>query len=95
MAFLLFSFTAVSLPLLLEKEIDFVSAMIQSMRCVRQVLAVMFIWALIAAVMMLVALLPFFLRLFVALPALGHATRHQYRRALYLSVSSVQMSIDT
>ncbi|MEE9427229.1 MAG: DUF2189 domain-containing protein [Paracoccaceae bacterium] len=83
LAFFLFSFTAVSLPLLLDREIDFVTAMLVSLRTVRENLWVMLVWAAMIATLMLVALLPFFLGLFVALPVLGHATWHLYRRALY------------
>ena len=45
LAFLLFSMTVVSLPLLLEREVDFVSAMLLSLRTVRENLAVMLVWA--------------------------------------------------
>lgn len=83
LAFLLFSLTVVSLPLLLEKEIDFVSAMILSFRTVSANLPVMLLWAATIAVLTLVALLPWFLGLMVVLPILGHATWHIYRRALY------------
>jgi len=83
LAFLLFSLTVVSLPLLLDKEIDFVTAMLLSMACVRQNLRVMLVWAGVIAVLTFLALLPWFLGLFVALPVLGHATWHIYRRVLY------------
>ena len=83
LAFLLFSLTVVSLPLLLEKEIDFVTAMLLSMRTVRQNLAVMLVWAFVIAALTFLALLPWFLGLMVVLPVLGHATWHVYRRALY------------
>ncbi|MEM8629826.1 MAG: DUF2189 domain-containing protein [Pseudomonadota bacterium] len=82
-AFLVFSLTVVSLPLLLEKEIDFVTAMIVSMRCVGQNLGVMLVWAMIIAGLLFMGMLPYFLGLFVVLPVLGHATWHLYRRALY------------
>lgn len=82
LAFFLFSITVVSLPLLLEKEVDFVSAMLLSMRTVQANPKVMLIWALIIAVLSLVAMVPWFLGLFVVLPVLGHATWHLYRRAL-------------
>lgn len=81
-AFLLFAMTVVSLPLLLDKEVDFVSAMLVSIQMVRENLKVMATWALVIAVATLVALLPWFLGLFLALPVLGHATWHLYRRAL-------------
>ncbi len=83
LAFLLFSLTVVSLPLLLDKEIDFVTAMLVSFDCVRQNLFVMTVWASVIAVLSLLALLPWFLGLMVVLPVLGHATWHFYRRALY------------
>lgn len=83
LAFFLFAMTVVNLPLLLEKEIDFVSAMLLSIRTVSENLAVMALWALIIAVMTVLALIPYFLGLFVVLPVLGHATWHLYRRALY------------
>lgn len=82
-AFLTFGLTAVSLPLLVDKEIDFVTAMLVSLRTVARNKAVMGVWALIVAAALFVAMLPAFLGLFVALPVLGHATWHLYRRALY------------
>jgi uncharacterized membrane protein len=82
LAFTLFALTVVSLPLLLEKEVDFVTAMILSVRTVSENLGVMLVWALVIAVLTILALIPWFLGLFVALPVLGHATWHLYRRAL-------------
>ena len=82
-AFLTFSLTVVSLPLLLEREIDFITAMILSFKTVRANPFVMLVWALIIAVVLILAMLPLFLGLFIALPVLGHATWHIYRRALY------------
>ena len=82
-AFLVFSLTVVSLPLLLEREIDFVTAMLLSMRTVAQNLPVMLLWAAIIAALLFLGMIPYFLGLFVVLPILGHATWHLYRRALY------------
>jgi uncharacterized membrane protein len=82
-AFLVFSLTVVSLPLLLDKEVDFVSAMLLSMRTVGANLPVMLLWAAIIAGLLFAGMLPYFLGLFVVLPILGHATWHLYRRALY------------
>ncbi|MCA8882700.1 MAG: DUF2189 domain-containing protein [Rhodobacteraceae bacterium] len=82
LAFILFGLTAFSLPLLLEKEIDFMTAMLLSFREVQENLLVMLVWAGIIAAMILLAMVPFFLGLFVALPVLGHATWHLYRRAM-------------
>lgn len=82
-ALLVYSLTVVSLPLLLDREIDFVTAMIVSVQTVLHNKLVMLVWAAIIACTLFVAMLPFFLGLLVALPVLGHATWHIYRRALY------------
>jgi uncharacterized membrane protein len=81
-AFVLFCLTAVSLPLLLEKELDFVTAMITSIAVVRRNPRVMLAWGLAIAALMFLGMLPGLLGLFVVLPVLGHATWHIYRRAL-------------
>jgi uncharacterized membrane protein len=39
----------------------------------------MMIWAAVVVVMLVVAMLPAFLGLFIALPVLGHGTWHLYR----------------
>lgn len=83
LAFLLFAMTVVSLPLLLEKEIDFITAMLLSIRTVASNLVVMLVWAAMIAILSLIALAPAFLGLMVVLPVLGHATWHLYRRVLY------------
>jgi uncharacterized membrane protein len=82
-AFLVFSLTVVSLPLLLEREVDFVTAMLLSIRTVARNLPVMILWAATIAALLFAGMVPYFLGLFVVLPILGHATWHLYRRALY------------
>ncbi len=81
-AFLTFALTVVSLPLLMDREIDFVTAALVSVRTVARNGPVMCVWALVIAASLLVAMLPLFLGLLVALPVLGHATWHIYRRSL-------------
>lgn len=81
-AFLLFSLTVVSLPLLLDREVDFVSAMLLSLRAVRTNPVVLGGWAVVSAAVTMVGLLPWFLGLGLTLPVLGHATWHLYRRVL-------------
>lgn len=81
-AAVLFSITVVSLPLLLDKEIDFVTAMITSVSLVTANPGVMLLWGLTIAALLFLGMLPGFLGLFVVLPLLGHASWHLYRRAL-------------
>ena len=82
-AFLTFGLTAVSLPLLVDKEFDFITAMLISLRTVNRNRAILGLWAVVIAVALILAMLPAFLGLFLVLPVLGHATWHLYRRALY------------
>ena len=81
-AFVLFATQVVSLPMLLDRDIDFVTAIIASVTLVRENLAVSLRWAVTIAVLTTVAMIPAFLGLFVVLPLLGHATWHLYRRAI-------------
>jgi uncharacterized membrane protein len=81
-ATLLFSLSVVSLPMLLEREVDFVTAMLTSVAVVRQSPLVMLSWGALIGVLVFAAMVPGFLGLFVVLPVLGHASWHLYRRAI-------------
>lgn len=78
-AAVLFSITVVGLPMILDREVDLVTAMITSVRAVMMNKGVMLVWALLIAGLLFLALLPLFLGLFVVLPVLGHASWHMYR----------------
>jgi uncharacterized membrane protein len=78
-ALLLYMITVIALPLLLEREVDFVTAMITSFQMVTANPAPMLAWAALIAALTFAAMLPGFLGLFVVLPLLGHATWHLYR----------------
>lgn len=77
-ALLLYAITVISLPMLLDREVDFVSAMIGSVGVVTANPGPMLAWGLFIAVATFVAMLPAFLGLFFVLPLLGHATWHLY-----------------
>lgn len=81
-AFVLFMLTVVSLPLLLDKELDFVTAMLSSIAVVRKNFRVMLVWGAVVAGLTFVGMAPGLLGLYIVLPVLGHATWHIYRRAL-------------
>ncbi|MBC7157221.1 MAG: DUF2189 domain-containing protein, partial [Rhodobacteraceae bacterium] len=78
----LFSLTVVSLPLLLDREVDFISAMIASVGVVLHNPGTMLLWGAGIGAALFVAMAPAFLGLVVVLPVLGHASWHLYRRAL-------------
>ena len=81
-ATLLFSLTVVSLPMLLEKEVDFVTAMLTSLEVVKAAPGVMLGWGGLIGAVVMVSMVPGFLGLFLTLPVIGHASWHLYRRAI-------------
>lgn len=78
----LFAATVVGLPLLMDREVDFITAIITSFQAVAANPVVMLVWAAMIAGVLFAAILPAFLGLFVALPVLGHASWHIYRQLL-------------
>ncbi len=82
LALVLFTLTVVSIPLLLDRTVDFVTAMITSVKAVVASPTVMLGWGLIVTVALIAAMLPAFLGLLIVLPVLGHATWHIYKKAV-------------
>ena len=82
LSLILFSLTVVSFPLLLERDVDFVTAMITSIRAVATNPVPMVGWAAVIVGLLIVSAMPFFLGLMVTLPVLGHTTWHLYRRVV-------------
>ena len=82
LASLLFAVSVVSIPMILDRDIDVVNAMITSVRVVLQNKGPMLLWGLIIAVTSMVAMVPGFLGMLIVFPVLGHATWHLYRKAV-------------
>lgn len=80
LATITFSITVVSFPLLLDREVDFITAMITSVRSVVSNPVPMIGWALCVVLLLFIAVLPAFLGMLVVLPILGHTTWHLYRK---------------
>jgi uncharacterized membrane protein len=78
-ALLVFSLTVIGMPLLLDREIDAVTASITSVQAVVENFRPMMVWAGIVVAMLAVGMLPAFLGLLVVLPVLGHGTWHLFR----------------
>lgn len=82
LAILVFSLTVVSFPLLLDRQVDVVTAMITSVKSVVTNPLPMIGWALVVTILIIVASLPAFLGLLIVLPVLGHTTWHLYRKVV-------------
>lgn len=81
-AFFVFSISCISCPMLMDREVDFVTAMIASVKAVHANPKVMISWAAMIGFLLLVCLVSFFLAMPVLLPFLGHATWHVYRKVI-------------
>jgi uncharacterized membrane protein len=82
-AVLVFSIAVVSIPMILDRDTDAISAAITSIEVFFHNTAVMLLWgAMITALVVLSLLMPWALGLLVAGPLLGHATWHAYRGAV-------------
>lgn len=77
---LTFSISVLGIPMLIDRDVDFVTALLTSMKAVFQSPKLYLGWGLFIGIVTLFALIPFFLGLFIALPILGHATWSLYKR---------------
>ena len=77
-----YSITLVSLPMLVDRKVDFLTAIITSLRAFKANFAVLLGWAFVIAAALFIAMIPAFLGLLVILPVLGHATWHLYKHAV-------------
>jgi uncharacterized membrane protein len=75
-----FCISVVSFPLLLDRDVGAIPAVITSLRAVAANPGPLMLWAVIVAAALVVGFLPLFIGLAVVLPVLGHATWHLYRR---------------
>lgn len=82
LALLLFSITVIAMPLLLDRDIDVVTAMITSIKVVAASPFVMLGWGIAVTLAVIAGCLPFFLGLLIVLPVLGHTTWHIYRKVV-------------
>jgi uncharacterized membrane protein len=74
-----FAISAFSIPMLLNEDVDALTAMGSSMALVWNNLRVLLIWAATVLVLFLLSLATGMLGLIVIYPLLGHATWHAYR----------------
>lgn len=81
-AVIVFSISVVSFPMLYDRDVDFATAMVTSVRLVIANPATMLIWCAVIGVLTGLSLLSLFLGLFFLLPIIGHASWHLYRRAV-------------
>ncbi len=79
---LIFAVSVVSMPMILDRQTDAISAGLTSLRLVLTQTAVMLWWGFLIALIVALSMLPWFAGLLVTGPVLGHASWHAYRAAV-------------
>jgi uncharacterized membrane protein len=81
-AVLVLTISAISFPLLLDRDVGAAVALLTSIRVVAANPGTMALWGFIVAASLVIGSIPFLLGLTVVMPVLGHATWHLYRLAV-------------
>jgi uncharacterized membrane protein len=74
-----FALSVVSVPMLMDRRVDLVTAIMSSLYVVRLNAPAMLVWAMIIVVATAIGIATAFIGLAVIFPVLGHATWHAYR----------------
>ena len=81
-AAVIFCASAFSLPMIMDRKVDMVTAVITSVNAVLRNKKVMFYWALLIVAALMLGFLTAFLGLAILLPMIGHATWHAYQETI-------------
>jgi uncharacterized membrane protein len=79
---LIYAISVVSIPMILHRQTDAITAGLTSLRLVLTQTGVMLWWGALITVLVVLALLPWFAGLLVVGPVVGHASWHAYRQAV-------------
>ena len=79
LAFIVFALSAVSMPLLMERDIDFIAAGKVSVDAVRSNLRPMLLWAALIGLFTATGIVTLFIGMIFCFPLIGHSTWHAYR----------------
>ncbi len=82
LSFVRYSATVISIPMLLDRNVDCITAIITSFKAVTGNPVVMLGWGLTVAILAILGTLPFFAGIVIILPVLGHATWHLYEKVI-------------
>jgi uncharacterized membrane protein len=74
-----FAISVVSIPMMLDRKTDLVTAVLTSLAAVRANPWPMVLWAALIVIFTGIGLMTFYIGLALALPLIGHATWHAYR----------------
>lgn len=81
-AAIIFCASAFSLPMIMDRKVDMITAVVTSINAVLRNKKVMFLWAIIIAISVLVSFLTALLGFIVLLPMIGHGAWHAYQETI-------------
>ena len=81
-AVLIFCTTAFALPMIMDRDVDAITAMLTSFHAVLSNKPAMAVWMMIILVGVLLGFATFYIGLMFVLPIIGHATWHGYRETI-------------
>jgi uncharacterized membrane protein len=90
-ALIAFVLSAISFPLLLDRDVGVVVAITTSIRAFAKNPVMMAVWGFMIAGLLLLGSLPLFIGLAVVIPVLGHATWHLYRKVVIPDVPPIEI----
>ena len=82
LALAVFSIMVVSLPVIFDRNVDFVTAMITSVKTVLKNPKPMLVWCVSIGILLFLSLVSLFAGLLVVFPFLGHTSWHVYRKVV-------------
>jgi len=82
LALMMFSFSVVSLPMMLHRKVDFATALVTSFMATKLNFPVMLLWGALIAALIAVGMATNFIAMAVIFPWLGHASWHAYRELI-------------
>lgn len=81
-SFIIFCFSAFSLPMIMDRKVDVITAIITSINAVLRNWSVSILWAGIIVFLVTIGFATAFLGFIIIMPLLGHATWHAYKETI-------------
>ena len=79
---IIFCFSAFSLPMIMDRKVDVVTAVVTSINAVLRNRRVTFLWACIIALIVVIGIATALIGFIVLMPLVGHATWHAYQETI-------------
>jgi len=81
-AAIIFTASAFSLPMIMDRKVDMVTAVVTSTNAVLRNKKTMFVWAVLIVISVIISFATAFIGFLVLLPLVGHATWHAYQETI-------------